>query len=579
MNFICMVLILFLFIPSLNAKTTFPDQETCTFQVFRTDVPDIKENYSIQIVPKGIEIENNEVEIIYNGQRKGVVCNNRWRNLGNSDEFPEMFKCRVDRTGNIMPNTSIIASMKVINPYTYRNVHNNEPALDYPTLDGTSQSNPFCDSDEYSRECKWQTQNLNDPDLTAKGVPLNKWVVYSETEVTDFKIGFTVDNSILKHGDIVCGEDIIKDGRVTDESEFTFCVPGRPTYLCPRDAIKCYDEMPAGCITGQLDTTIDKCVESIKCPEPGSFSQTLKLCVSALEEECDTSEPPVCSMVCPSGYSLFKHSNGTEDCINRRPFCDPGSMVRPSNYNWYCYISNPICLKGGIYNEEDNCCYPPGYPCPYGEKFECIRATGYAKKMCSKFPCNQVEKQGSPEGSLDKENDGKIDSNGNCEGTIYIFNGSDRRCRDGGLKLAWDSCCKNKDYFVGLMNCRNSEQELAELKSKDLCHEIGLYCSKKIRFIGGSTCVEQSKSYCCFNSRLAKIIHEQGRPQLKTFAGATWGTGKRPECRGFTPDEFQNLDFSKIDLSEWYDEIEVMSQTQITDSITSGVTQFHDKIH
>ena len=72
--------------------------------------------------------------------------------------------------------------------------------------------------------------------------------------------------------------------------------------------------------------------------------------------------------------------------------------------------------------------------------------------------------------------------------------------------------------------------------------------------------IETKKSFCCFNSKLAKVIHEQGRPQLKSFANSPFGSASNPNCRGFTPEEFQNLDFSKIDLSEWYSEIEVVNQ-------------------
>ena len=34
-------------------------------------------------------------------------------------------------------------------------------------------------------------------------------------------------------------------------------------------------------------------------------------------------------------------------------------------------------------------------------------------------------------------------------------------------------------------------------------------------------------------------------------------------CRGFTPEEFQALDFSKMDLSEYYLDIEARAQSDI----------------
>lgn len=104
------------------------------------------------------------------------------------------------------------------------------------------------------------------------------------------------------------------------------------------------------------------------------------------------------------------------------------------------------------------------------------------------------------------------------------------------------------------------------------CHFVGDYCEKKWALVG---CVQQAKGYCCFNSMLARIINEQGRPQLSVF-GPTggWGEANKPECRGLTPDEFQALDFHKIDLSEYFDVVQKdldakiqASQQNITNSI------------
>jgi conjugal transfer mating pair stabilization protein TraN len=95
--------------------------------------------------------------------------------------------------------------------------------------------------------------------------------------------------------------------------------------------------------------------------------------------------------------------------------------------------------------------------------------------------------------------------------------------------------------------CDEDETYLKMKKGANLCHYIGRYCSKK--FLG--YCFERKESYCCFNSRLARIINDQGRPQI----GKGWGTAKNPECSGFTPAEFQGLDFSAMDLSEFIDEI------------------------
>ena len=88
--------------------------------------------------------------------------------------------------------------------------------------------------------------------------------------------------------------------------------------------------------------------------------------------------------------------------------------------------------------------------------------------------------------------------------------------------------------------------------ASDRCHYVGRYCEKKIL----GMCVQKAKGHCCYNSILARIIHEQGRPQLVSFQpDGAWGSAKRPNCRGFTPEEFQAVDFSKVDMSEYYGQV------------------------
>lgn len=108
-------------------------------------------------------------------------------------------------------------------------------------------------------------------------------------------------------------------------------------------------------------------------------------------------------------------------------------------------------------------------------------------------------------------------------------------------------------------SCDQQDMETAMLRSSGMCHEIGSYCTSN--FLG--VCLQKARGHCCFNTKLGRIIQEQGRPQLKAFNGNLWGTAKKPMCRGFTPEEFQALDFSKIDLSEYYADIEARSQSDI----------------
>lgn len=93
------------------------------------------------------------------------------------------------------------------------------------------------------------------------------------------------------------------------------------------------------------------------------------------------------------------------------------------------------------------------------------------------------------------------------------------------------------EYF----SCTDNDRMHALRKSRGLCHYVGSFCEKT----SGLGCLEKKESWVCFNSRIAKAVQEQGRRQL----GIGWGTPESPLARGFTLEEFQQLDFTKMDLS------------------------------
>lgn len=95
-----------------------------------------------------------------------------------------------------------------------------------------------------------------------------------------------------------------------------------------------------------------------------------------------------------------------------------------------------------------------------------------------------------------------------------------------------------------LMSCEQSDAMTAMRRGQNLCHYVGNY--KK-----GLLKTTRVDVHCCYNSRLARIINVEGRKQL----GRGFGGAKSPDCSGFTAAELQSLDFSKMDLSEFYAEI------------------------
>lgn len=319
---------------------------------------------------------------------------------------------------------------------------------------------------------------------------------------------------------------------------------------------------------------------------------------------CETmcvSETQACTSTCGPGYTLVSGSNiciasplcsyggtltASGTCELEPNFKSAGCLVDPDQNcaNGYAYNPTtglceayPIC-EAGSYRSETNDCFEGNNTCPYGSQWPCMSYNGAS--YCSELVCmatdNLVSDLGDPVGSNDKTNDGEVDEEGNCIGEIYIFNGQDKRCRDWGLTIAFANCCKDEEFLFGFNQCKESEIQLALLKGKGVCHKVGNYCSKEISLGLTDICIETSDSYCCFNSKLARIVHEQGRSLIQGFDG--WGDAESPQCRGFTPEEFQMLDFSKINLDEWIGDIQVTTQENIANDISTGVNNFYQEI-
>jgi len=124
----------------------------------------------------------------------------------------------------------------------------------------------------------------------------------------------------------------------------------------------------------------------------------------------------------------------------------------------------------------------------------------------------------------------------------------------GSAALAWSALGSGgitaiagiATQFLTVFMCSNAEKQLDVKDRLGLCHFVGSYCSAS--FLG--ICTSKKKSYCCFESKLTRILQEQGRPQL----GKPWGTPKVESCQGFTVEEFSRLDLSQMDFSEIYSE-------------------------
>ncbi|EKD40852.1 MAG: hypothetical protein ACD_74C00152G0011 [uncultured bacterium] len=167
---------------------------------------------------------------------------------------------------------------------------------------------------------------------------------------------------------------------------------------------------------------------------------------------------------------------------------------------------------------------------------------------------------------------------GECSGVFKIFNGNGKECLPAGWNTSFFNCCDDSQgsFLLFKEYCTEENATAVQAVAAGRAHYIGDYCKKKITLIG---CIQKAKMYCVFNSKFGRIIQEQGRPQLKKFApDGNWGTPEAPNCEGFTPEEFQMLDFSKIDLSELFGDLNPISQINVESKIENAVGGYIDKI-
>lgn len=125
---------------------------------------------------------------------------------------------------------------------------------------------------------------------------------------------------------------------------------------------------------------------------------------------------------------------------------------------------------------------------------------------------------------------------------VSMFAGHAQTCK------IWDfnviDCCADKGWGkkINLAHCRDEDKALGRAKLNYQAHYLGRYCATKVL----GECTEWKHTYCVFDSKMARIIQEEGR--LKQVNASAMGTAKHPTCAGLSITELQQLDMEKIDF-------------------------------
>lgn len=131
---------------------------------------------------------------------------------------------------------------------------------------------------------------------------------------------------------------------------------------------------------------------------------------------------------------------------------------------------------------------------------------------------------------------------------VEIFKGEKRKCEKSmASNLIYDCCFSYSGLAkkVGLAKCSSEEITLASWREQGQCHFIGV---KEIKTLGLVT-TGYEHVFCCFPTKLARVINEQARKQL----GIEWGSPEHPNCQGLTIEQIQKLDFNQINLEEVFE--------------------------
>lgn len=157
---------------------------------------------------------------------------------------------------------------------------------------------------------------------------------------------------------------------------------------------------------------------------------------------------------------------------------------------------------------------------------------------------------------------------------LSIFKGGGKNCTTS--KYGYENCCKASAGWMTSFGkkCQEEEKQLAEDRQNGLCVEVGKFCARKKIGLVGFKCLQEKTAFCCFPSRLSRLLQEQGRRQLslKGERGLGWGPAEEPNCKGFTVEHLSKINFEKIDTRELFSALNAKKRIEPTAAVTSRIS-------
>ena len=361
-------------------------------------------------------------------------------------------------------------------------------------------------------------------------------------------------------------------------------------YACPTG----YTVSGTGCVVSATEPA--NTVYS--CPGGGQLQGTS--CVTTTMPQSSTgltcqTPSEVCSDASPSTRTE-DGASVTHSCWQWTDSYQCGALAPQNNCatlqaNTACKFDHESCLDANCYDKSE--VYLCTIPASGASQSVTTSCTGGI--YCVDGSCNQIPQTASPDfqSALVAINSMGDATNQLDPNALTIFGGTSTGCHKPVFGLV--NCCAGKSSgllsfavgaaalasggtaLLGLVTqflvtflCSQSEMELDVQDRMGVCHYVGEYCSQKLLFV----CATLRHTYCCFQTKLARVIQEQGREQLNK----SWGTPDGLDCTGFTVAEFAQLDLSKMDFSEVYADmtsaVSVPSNLQTATQIQSQVQSY-----
>ena len=361
-------------------------------------------------------------------------------------------------------------------------------------------------------------------------------------------------------------------------------------YACPTG----YTVSGTGCVVSATEpaTTV------YSCPAGGQLQGTSCVTTSTPQSSTGlTCQTP--TEVCSDASPATRTEDGTSVTHSCWQWTDsyqcatltPQNNCATLQANTACKFDHESCLDANCYDKSE--VYLCTVPASGASQSVTTACTGGI--YCVDGSCNQIPQTASPDfqSALVAINSMGDATNQLDPNALTIFGGLSTGCHKPVFGLV--NCCAGKSsgllsfavgaaalaaggsvllglvtQFLVLFLCSQSEMELDVQDRMGVCHYVGEYCSEKLLFV----CATLRHTYCCFQTKLARVIQEQGRQQLNK----SWGTPDGPDCTGFTVAEFSQLDLSKMDFSEVYADltsaVSVPSNLQTATQIQSQVQAY-----